>query len=515
MFSGFLFLAQIIQCLKKVLLPTLCNIQVDWQLPDLFQVRRSSREIPFASHGQRLNIFASVSAPPGNWQPFGSTFQEAHSTTNGIKEFWFDEDFDSCQLGDNVPFSEDLSDDGEFPRDWDLENDTDIRCQWSDFKPLAKESEECFSGTSADRDEEGSERRENDGIEYQDHVGNAKTDRDADNDIDNNHCVISSFTKDIHSNSRGSINVYSSTTAHSSTNTCPESNTNTSTSNHYSTKYSNIDNGQFYDSHTTLSTGINSNSYTLSSASTLLDTKSIIGSDTSDFSIPLLDYNSADQQHLTKNDRTPLASSTEKYVPQDLVLHPNSLSQKTSRPRLTHLDHLPSISSQNLICCENSFGNQTAKKYESLLYKNHSCLSYGGSRKPCENNDPPRRSFVTEGNPVFSQSGNNYYPCERGIVTLTGFLGPEVYRKRIPFRLKPRLSTKHRNDLHQMAAFSFIESMEAMLDNTQSDDVIKKEVVELSKSSGVPSRFTSQVAVDEQDKMIGATHHALYSTITR
>lgn len=86
-----------IECLKEFLRPTLCNVKVDWELPHNWCVIRPAPTIPYIVSGQRTNLYTAVVFPDKN---HSSPVEETKSSS--VKEFWFDEELESCHLGDEL-----------------------------------------------------------------------------------------------------------------------------------------------------------------------------------------------------------------------------------------------------------------------------------------------------------------------------------------------------------------------------------------------------------------------------
>lgn len=613
---------------------------MNWELHESFMIHRSSQEIPFAFTGQRLNIFASVTLPTRALQRLESAKKELHHVSSGVKEFWFDEDFASCQLGDAFP--DDLRDDDEeFPRDWD--SDSDICSQCSDYEPLPKESEEFLVREGAEDEshvdgemEYGDMESMNDEIPSNDtssdsvgnNIGFIITGSDLFRDDTGDGTAVtdsgiginpfSSFTTDVHqnatntnadrdsctqnildsntynfdtghqnnttifanhnNNSYSTANTFTNYSTNARTDTAPETDT---TNNPFSisttarnTTGQNASGPDYSNSHMRKTeardyiTDINMrkrNPYNLNTDGSNSRSDNI--SQTNNISQSTVDKDSSDSDTAEQSERniksfTPWSVSslsdtvtcytadrtvrlkecdvvddgvaTTQTIPHSIQTRDTTHStpvRNNSQPMLVDLyDITVSNSSENLTVLNSTVLNPTVLNPTMLnpTVLNPTVLNAKASMYNSSLSLPPSASltrhneFITEENHDCVKSGGGcrprdwgFHPRDWGTAVVTGYLGPEVFKERIHFRLKLTPPSDHQYDLHQMAAVSFIRSMEATLESNLSQDGVEKDIIELSKSSGLPSRLTLQVAVDEEGDIIGERQDSFYLSITR
>lgn len=90
-----------------------------------------------------------------------------------------------------------------------------------------------------------------------------------------------------------------------------------------------------------------------------------------------------------------------------------------------------------------------------------------------------------------------------GSVLITGHVGADIHREIIPLCLSA--NTTQGISLHQMASKKLIDGMEALIDNSLPADSarLKREIFTLSKESRVPSSMTSTTTVDDSGNTVG------------
>jgi hypothetical protein len=409
------YFKQVIQCLKDVLKPALCEVTATWRLPSNCQLLRPSAEIPFAISGQRINLYALAELPPRAQSGFGEKRK-----SSSVKEFWFDEELDSCQLGDNM-----FCDNEEFPEYWGT--DTDI----------------STSDCEQQYDEVGNDREFDVGINRSNIVhGLAASSKDCDNEetaleepgdqfetaekIEPDQSHVEDISVENWRKIRN-IRLYSSDTSTETEDECQAD-----CENRYDfPKHLNIENISYMNTPEKESSQRNSdfnhNHYVIDSVtkySGLEASHDVICND------------------VTHNDVIYNDVRNDEVIPNDL--------------KSVHK------SKENVIDCDS---------YEM-------------------DDDIEETTEIT----------SDKTDSDWGSVLITGYIGPDIHRERIPLCLNGNSS--HSISLHQMAAKKFINGMEATLDNTADSSRIEKDIAALSKESRVHSYMTSITIVDDMENTV-------------
>ena len=400
-----------------------------------------------------------------------------------MKEFWFDDEIDSCQLGDNV-FFEDFQDNGEFSGYWGT--DTDISA--SDCE------QQCDERVGSDREEVGSVRNE----EFESVKKIVMT---------------KSNVEDVVKNWREvrSVRLYSSDT---STETEDEG----QTDGLYHCGIPHTQHSKTMDMNGAMSPpekDISQRNCDLNHNSVNIDE----GVNATDEAINKL-------VHVTD-------MRTEHCLAETEGMADKSMDVVTTKTSIFPLDasgefrHLNDDVMRNDVICNRVTYNDVTRNDVTSVYITDKDKQLGQKEIHAKGCNP----FNVDINSTFpiKKSKENVIdsddfentPCDKykkhddinectdlsntdcGSVFITGNIGPDVHRERIPLRLDLNTNTSNGISLHQIAAKKFITDMEAILQGTSDTAGVEQEMITLSKESGVLSSMTSFTTIDDTGNVVG------------
>ena len=457
---------------------------MEWQLPTNWQLLRATPQIPFSVSDQRINLYALVQLPSKAQSRLGEKRK-----SSSVKEFWFDEELDSCQLGDNM-FLEDFQDNGEFSGYW--ATDTDI----------------STSDCEQQYDEKvGSDREYHVGISRSDIVPDFVADKMKDSDEDLNleepgdkfgssqkTGTDQSNVEDIVKNWREvrNIRLYSSDTSTETEDECQ-----VDSGSHYRLHIQNDSNMSPPKKHSIQENcDLNHNHYNdvMNNLPHVTDTRT---DDSSARTEDMMDSN------------TDVA--TTKYGISSLVASHDSrqLRNNTMCNDITHNDVTYSITCNDVIhndAADRIRQNEVCMRSYDVMstHMNHTACINKSSKEnviDCDTYD------IDDGINESTELTKDKTDSDWGSVLITGYIGPDIHRERIPLCLSRNKSRGI--SLHQMAAKKFIDGMETMLDSTPDCSKVERDIVALSKESRVPSSMTLSTTIDDMGNMIGVSQDSL------
>ena len=483
-----LYFIKVIQCLKDVLKPALCDVTINWRLPSNCQLLRPTPEIPFSISGQRINLYVSAELP--SREPSGS----GEKRKSSVKEFWFDEELDSCQLGDNM-FYEDFNDNGEFSGYWGTDTDVSI-----------SDNEQQYDEVENDREYDvGVDRsnivprlsvNERDGENQEIILTKPETAEKIETD--------QSHVEDVVKNWRRMRNTrfYSSDTS-----TETEEEFQADCENHYDIhhhKCFDIQNGSYMNPPETDSNQQNSdfnhnmiNSVTkyngletsddvinnlahvaeVTTDDVLENSEGLMGNKTDAIKFPpYINASCHLKNNIMHNDVIYNDVRYNEDIPNDVkCVHMTENGEQADGIRQKEVD---------VKTCDafssNTINSVTTKSKENVI----DCDSY-------------------EADDNINESTNDETDSDWAGVLITGYIGPDIHRERIPLCLNQ--NTSHGVSLHQMAAKKFIDGMEATLDSTADPFRVERDIVALSKESQVHSCLTSSMTIGDTGNTIGVS----------
>ena len=399
-----------------------------------------------------------------------------------MKEFWFDDEIDSCQLGDNV-FFEDFQDNGEFSGYWGTDTDTS-----------ASDCEQCDERVGSDREEVGSVRNEE--FERVKKI-----------------VMTKSNVEDVVKNWREvrSIRLYSSDT---STETEDEG----QTDGLYHCGIPHIQYSKTMDMNDAMSPpekDISQKNCDLNHNSVNIDE----GMNATDDVINKL-------AHVTD-------MRTEYCLAKTEGMGDKNMDVATTKTSIFPLDtsgefrHLNDDVMRNDVICSRVAHNDVTQNDVTSVYFTDKDKQLGQKvihAKSCNpfnvdiNSTFPIKK--SKENVIDSDDFENT-PCDKyerhddinectdlsntdcGSVLITGYIGPDVHRERIPLCFDVNTNTSNGISLHQIAAKKFITDMEAILEGTSDTPGVEQEMITLSKESGVLSSMTSLTTIDDTGNLVG------------
>ena len=489
--------------MKDILKPTLCEIKVEWQLPTNWQLLRATPEIPFSPSDQRINLYASIQLPSRAQSRLGEK-------RSSVKEFWFDDELDSCQLGDNI-FFEDFQDNGEFSGYWGT--DTDIStsdCEQQYDERIASDREEVGSVRDLVKDEmedgDNEERFEKSGDKFEPGKKN-KTDETNVEDVVRNWREVRS------------VRLYSSDT---STETEDEG----QLDGLFQSGISQAHHNKNLDMNGTISPpekdvnprncDLNHNCYRLNSV-------------TIDEGMKITDDVISKHSHVTGMSAENCLPKTESMIDNnmDVTTTKNSIPLLDGSDECRHLRSdvmrndiirdcvtLPDVIQNDVTSVYITDNDKQSVHFEQNEIRAKSCNpfnidtnSISCTRKSKENvidcdnfeNIPCGKYDIDGEMNEYTELSNTDWES----VVITGYIGPDVHRERIRLCFGVNTHTSNDISLHQIAAKKFIADMEEILESTSDTPGVEQEMIALSKESGVLSSMTSSATIDDAGKLVG------------
>lgn len=485
--------------MKEILKPTLCEIKVEWQLPTNWQLLRATPEISFSPSDQRINLYASVQLPSRAQLRLGEK-------RSSVKEFWFDDELDSCQLGDNI-FFDDFQDNGEFSGYWGT--DTDIStsdCEQQYDERIASDGEEVGSVRDLVKDEMEDGKNEEHFEKSGDKFETAKRiAMDETNVVD----VVKNWRE------VRNVRLYSS---ESSTETEDEGQLDGLFQCGISQAHHNLDmNGTTSPPEKDVSPrncDLNHNCYRLNSVN--------------------IDEGMKTTDDVTNKLAHVADMSTENCSAKTEGMMDNNMDVSTTKAVISLLDasdecrHLSNDVTRNDVIRNRGTYNDVIQNDVTSVYitdNDKQSIHFGQNEVRAKSCNP----FNVDMNSASctKKSKENVIDCDNfenmsyakyeidgdmneytalsdwGSVVITGYIGPDVHRERIRLCLGENTHTSNGISLHQIAAKKFIADMEAILENTSDAPGVEQEMIALSKESGVLSCMTSSTTVDDAGKLVG------------
>lgn len=466
---------QVIQCLKEILKPTLCEVKVDWQLPTNWQLLRATHEMPVLVSEKRINLYASVQLPPREQKQ--SRLRKKRKSI--VKEFWFDEELDSCQLGDNV-FFEDLQDSGRLSGYWDTDTDISVSdCeQQHNEQPVNDMEYDVESNPVRDeikRDDEVF--RLDKSIDVFDNSKGTGTDQSSGKDLVKNWREVRS------------IRLYSSDT---STETEDETQTDKNTNIFQPEKHLIRRNNDWSHSH-----------YLANSVTTFRGAKT---SDDVTNSLARVTEWIGDNKCLSTKITNDSCQQSNNAICNDIAHHDIMYNDVKIGYIMNNGKQAGEMKRQT---------KMFANKCESQIDMNYGTRTKKTSKENVIDCDLPddtlcNQNEIDDDIKDFTEIRDRN-DSDRGYVLISGYIGPDIHREKIAICLNTKTSSSI--SLHQMAAKSFINGMDVSLNNTCNNAGLEREIAELSKESRITSSMTSSVTVDDKGNIIGVFQDFLGSNL--
>ena len=463
--------------MKDVLKPTLCDINVELQLPTNWELLRPIHEIPFSISGHRINIYASVEIPPKAQSWLGEKRK-----SSSVKEFWFDEELDSCQLGDNL-FFDDLQDNSEFPGYWGT--DTDISTSDCEQQYKEKDAADPIKDEIENSDNEVMSNVETDKSNVENIVKKWREVRqirlyssESSTETEDEGLVECGYEKNSSDHYNNFIN---NNTASPTEKECSKQNY---VANHNDYQVNS------YTTHEGLET---SNNYVINKLPYVMDTS------TDDSSAKSEEIIEEDVNISTRStgisdscDGSDKCNDVTRYNEMDDVIH-NDVKYACLRDKQTDDSRRNDVYSRNFneynrsSTCINKRNKENVIDCDNL--ENISC-----NREKTNENIKESTTLTQE------NIGDEW-----ATILLTGYVGPVIHREKIQLCLNVNRSSGI--SLHQMCAKKLIDGMENMLDSMP--DRIEYEIATLSKETRISSSMTSSRTIDDEGNLIGVSQESL------